>query len=1253
MGRGERPQRAVDVNGQAAMFRPTEFPIAVDKTTALTAVALIRELVAADWGGRIRFLQAEPVLLNQGVADVLRDSEPLLSAVIDIAAEQGIDVFEEASVHLTALASLDEVQCGDDMVLPHLKRAYEFMTHGEAAWFAPVVVVALETNDSLIAVGDELRLNIGGYYMAALSIASGLQPTDVKDAYRLACADWTEVWDELETRTDWVLIAEAAKVVAAVERRFGLESDAPCWADELRELCLTAGQLGMAVARQSHRIVVLLNDASRPKRRWNRKSKRQLAQMAAWAVEWFQDSGVDWVLLPAVTALRRLEQLTPAKHRSRANVLGVLGVLISESVRAGVLPPEVLKEAVRYEREALSLTPRSHPAHPEAASNLGGRLLEAFQCGFHDEASVAEAIALVRDAVQLVPEDDPVKPLAYANLGILWSESIQAGVFDKTDFKEALGYLSRAVASTSTQDPNRARLAWNMGAQLCVGVELGVLTPSQLSKAVRYGEEGLELTSDSHPDRAMAASSVASALALAVEFGVCKTQDLRDAVTYDREALALTPFDHADRPRYSSNLSVQLSQAVQAGVLPPAVLEEAVACARQAASLTPMNHPLRSMVTQNLFHVTAEAVEAGLMPKAVLEEVALLTQAHRLWGAVDDVAGIEVADSSAMNAAIDQARVDLEASPFENFARADALQTHASLLAQAVASRTIEPSNLQTAISDARAALELTPREHHRWAGRASNLGIHIGAAVQLSEACATLLLEALEYEREALVRTSQQHPKLAGRAANLANRLYQAVESGVLSADEVKDDLTMVMDSLWEAIRRSATTNASRRARVAGIQSAVAYLPQLAVETGDPLLTIEAVEAVRNHLIGSTIPDNVPSNVEESLAATYRIRRQELTDAQFLYRSGAGTMPQCRAALDQLNTTIDRIQRTAGGFATRPSSVELLKLVPDKALVIYLVVGNRSGAAVVCERGKAPLVVPLPGLTDEETLVQAKKLHESLLDAPDVGRWLWSVVVEPLQAASALDSRDLIVIPTGPVSMIPFHIATNAQGRSVDQVHSTRLLPSMTLLDPVVADALRPAPVTIIGDAPELIYLQADLATAKAHFGTHQALVGSEATRDAVLHALEGASEATIGAHASYMAKGGAALHLADGQLKADEILRMTRYERGLAVLCGCEMGAPDLNIVDENFGLPNALLRAGFRGVVATNWKVNDLVAFVTITRLREQQSLQPNRPVHRLMVDIRLWLKSLTREQLRIWLMEAATTEKLPQWPSTESQ
>jgi CHAT domain-containing protein len=115
---------------------------------------------------------------------------------------------------------------------------------------------------------------------------------------------------------------------------------------------------------------------------------------------------------------------------------------------------------------------------------------------------------------------------------------------------------------------------------------------------------------------------------------------------------------------------------------------------------------------------------------------------------------------------------------------------------------------------------------------------------------------------------------------------------------------------------------------------------------------------------------------------------------------------------------------------------------------------------------------------------------------------------------------------------------------------------------------------------------------------------------------------------------------------LTADLVDRLPPRRRDLAFLASCGSGRAGLDLPGESLGLPNSLLAAGFRGVVATLWPVGDRVAFVTLSRLLQAFRNQPEEAPARVVQQVRRWLRTASPADLAVWFEQLQAEVGLPE-------
>ena len=333
------------------------------------------------------------------------------------------------------------------------------------------------------------------------------------------------------------------------------------------------------------------------------------------------------------------------------------------------------------------------------------------------------------------------------------------------------------------------------------------------------------------------------------------------------------------------------------------------------------------------------------------------------------------------------------------------------------------------------------------------------------------------------------------------------------------------------------------------------------------------------------------------------------------------------RAARAEVDRVTQRIRELPGqaDFLRPPEFGDVVAAAAMEPLV-YLVAAGRGGAALIV-RGEQVQVVPLPALTQAATRRWLTGWYtdyargEATLNwwtrLETLGRELWTAAIGPLTAE--LDGGPVTFVRTGYLELLPLTAAwtpdpSRASGRRylLDE-HNVRTVPNATVLTVARAQAARvgpgsrllavadPRPVT----APPLACAVAEVAGIQCRYPAATVLAGAAARPNAVFDAL-GSHEVVHLAchgHADVLSPLDSSLLLADDQrLTLRDIIRALPLRAGpvrLAVLSACETSIAGLSVPDEIISLPSGLLEAGVAGVVASQWRVPDLSAALTMIK------------------------------------------------------
>jgi tetratricopeptide (TPR) repeat protein len=227
-----------------------------------------------------------------------------------------------------------------------------------------------------------------------------------------------------------------------------------------------------------------------------------------------------------------------------------------------------------------------------------------------------------------------------------------------------------------------------------------------------------------------------------------------------------------------------------------------------------------------------------------------------------------------------------------------------------------------------------------------------------------------------------------------------------------------------------------------------------------------------------------------------------------------------------------------------------------------------------------------------------------SVSDVEPLLRELYRLLLAPVDDLLAdLYAQPLLVVAEGHLANVPF-AALHDGGESFSARHPLTFAPGLAA--PPSSDAAE----SVTG-AGVLVLAVPDAAApgiaaeARALAGLHpgaDVLVGDAATSEALFRGAPGRALVHLACHGEFRAGAplSSALRLADRWVTAEEVLRM-HLEGTLVVLSACASGRASDSLA-EPAGLAWAFLAAGCRGVISSNWAVDDSTAVEMMRALHE---------------------------------------------------
>ncbi|KAJ7919723.1 CHAT domain-containing protein, partial [Mycena leptocephala] len=863
----------------------------------------------------------------------------------------------------------------------------------------------------------------------------------------------------------------------------------------------------------------------------------------------FEQHGDSQDIEEAIALHREALVLHAVPHPNRGSSLNNLAsALGTRSQQAGDHPQD-LDEAIALHREALVLHAAPHPGHSSAVNNLATTLQTRFwQCG--DSQDMDEAIALHREVLVLRAAPHPDRGMSLSNLAsALRTRFEQRG--ESQDIEEAIALQREALLVDALPHPNHGLPLNNLASALQTRFQHHG-DSQDIEEAIALHREALVRHAVPHPNRRMSLNNLATTLQ--ARFEQCgDSRDIVEAIALHREALVRCAPPHPDRGSSLNNLATALQTRFKHHG-DSQDIDEAIALHREALVLLAVPHPNRSGSLANLAAILQARFRQCRDSQDIGEAIALRREALAL-----DAAPHPDHDNSllALGSCLLLAHTDLYPNHGHNLNHAfEHFQEAATYLS----------SSPLTRLRNARSWGVMATEHKHP-----SSLAAY-GTAIELLPQLAALHLD-LPSRRQIL--SSANGTTLASDAASCAVSLGQyntAVEfleasrsvfwSQALYLRTPLDDLSTVRPDLSDSL-----TDLSRKLEQASFRD---ISRNLATDHQDRAIAIES-EGLRCRQLNK--------DWEQVIQTVRTLPRFE----DFMRPKGISALQ--RAAVSGPVIILSATKST--GFAlivTVDREVQYLRLL-DMVSPTARLFGGREG---IIDRS-----------SDE--VFQGLLAH------------LWNTVVKPvfeaLDLKKSADPPRLWWCPIGPLAFLPIH-AAGIYGRDITDCASDYVVSSYTptitgLLDRPT-HAATPFKMTAVvqpkakGCDP-LPGVQQELEKIAERVPKNWLTALRYTTVQTALTHLRESSIVHFACHGVQDSKQplDSGLILTDGRLKVSEIMRRPKNDSmldikksmSLAFLSACETAKGDEAVPDEAMHLAATLLFAGFRGVVATMWTMNDL--------------------------------------------------------------
>ncbi|KAJ6571256.1 CHAT domain-containing protein [Mycena capillaripes] len=867
-------------------------------------------------------------------------------------------------------------------------------------------------------------------------------------------------------------------------------------------------------------------------------------------------------------------------HPDRGMCLNDLGLALWRRFRQQGDKRDIDK-AIELHREALTLHEIPHPDHGMSLNNLALAVMSRFeQQG--DIRDINEVIELHREALTLHGPLHLDRGMSLNNLAnAVLTRFEEQG--DTRDIDEAIELNRKALALRKTPHPDRGSCLNNLAIAVMIRLdEQG--DARDIDEVIELHREALALREPPHPDRGSSLNNLALAVMSRFEQQE-DTRDIDEAIELSREALILHEPPHPDRGICLNNLaSAVMSRFEQQGDTRD--INEVIELNREALVLLEPPHPKRGMSLNSLARAVVTRFEQQGDARDIDEAIELHREALTLRepphpdrsGSLHDLANcfVFLYERTHKSHDLDSAcHLFQEAAKYPSSAPLTCFH-----LAQSWA-ETVSQYRPTSSLAAYHTAIELLPRlaalhldlpsrqkilstkTDSTLASDAATCAVGLSqynTAVELLEASRSIFWSQALYLRTPLDDLATISPQLSAKLTDLSRQLELAA---FRDTSREKLDTQQKIRSIESEGARCRQLNEEWRQTIGEVQKLPGF---------EDFMQPRAMANLQQAAVSGPIVILTTTN-----SACFALIVTVSSDVQYL------ELPEFILPEAHLFSDLSRgLSNPAFNFE---SFVETCQP------------GNQRSAL------KARLFAGREGTLN----VHLDDVFRGLLAD------LWKNIVKPvfdtLKLQKSVDPLRLWWCPTGPFAFLPIH-AAGIYGKDMTDCMSDYVISSYTptltaLLDPPAMNATLLKMTAVIEpralDYPPLPGARAELKKIVARVPNKCLTDLVDTTVETALVHLRQSSIVHFACHGvqDLVHPLDSGLILSDGRLKVSEIMRKPegedaldiRKSMSLAFLSACETAKGDKTVPDEAMHLAATLLFAGFRGVVATMWTMNDL--------------------------------------------------------------
>lgn len=852
----------------------------------------------------------------------------------------------------------------------------------------------------------------------------------------------------------------------------------------------------------------------------------------------------------AILHQRAAINLFPDNHPEKPPCLNKLGNALKTRFKLFENIADI-DSAIVLQQAAVNLTPTGDPSRPHRLSVLGNAFLSRFQ-RTGNLADINCAVTQHQAAISLIRDSDPEKASYLTSLGVALLNRFER-LGNIADIDGAITQHQSAVNLTLDGDPDKPGRLGNLGHSILNRFRrLGNL--ADINESVDQQQAAAKLTPDGHPDKASHLTNLGNSLFL--RFGrLGNRSDLDAAITHYQAAVDLTSSDHPNKPIYHNNLGLSLGDRFEQ-LKNPADIDNSIIQRKLAVTLTPNDHPNKRLYLNNL-------------------GISLHNRALHTGSREDE----------------------------------------------------------DNAILQHLAALNLTPDDHPGKAGYLGSLGLCFFSLFLQSRH--TRDAESAIYHLSTAARFSRGPPTACFEAALRWIHIASLIRhQSLLAAYECA--IGLMPGVAWLGL--PITDRHSHLVEIGGLARDAAAA---AISLGQYEKALEWLEQGRSIVWTQVLQLRTPvdglrdvdSNLADRLVQVSRLLHRDLGQDP---RSSEEYGQRYRELTGEWESIIGQIRSLPNleDFLKPPQSSRLKGAARDGEVVILNVAKERCDALALLAGIGEVIHIPLPGITYERVVELRDELKDLLHsksirmrgqraarkwtdeddnhDCRNILAELWIGLVKPVLDSLSLTPNPSVLprlwwCATGPLAFLPIHAAgiydQHSAGPQLSDYAISSYIPTLSsLLEPThrtpdssfkllsVVQPSAPGVTSIPNTVEELECIQRRLGCRE-----HIVLNGQEGTKRRVMKEMELSNWVHLACHGVQKPEEPteSALILEDGHLKLKELIKLDLPKAEFAFLSACQTMTGDENLFDEAVHIAGGMLLAGYRGVVATMWSIEDELA------------------------------------------------------------